>query len=75
MREAAKLVGRRRQTAENTVQTKATSGVFARGEKLESAARLAGEIENAQNIGSFSDRVAVIEILSRCERAGMPKFA
>jgi hypothetical protein len=59
---------------ENTVQTDATFGKFARGKTSESATRRGQKIENAQNIGDFSDLVAEIENLSLYELAGSPKF-
>jgi hypothetical protein len=55
--------------------TEATTGKFARSKKRESAASWDRKIENAQNIGDFSERVALIENLSICELAGSLKFA
>jgi hypothetical protein len=60
---------------ENTVRTEATFGKSALGKKSKSATGRARKIENAQNTGDFSDRVAALENLSIRELAGSLKFA
>ena len=55
--------------------TEATTGIFARSKKSESAASWDQKIKNAQNIGDFSDQVALTGNLSLRELAGSLKFA